>query len=107
MDDLIKRLLASRSVWTNENGRAESKPSDLEAEAAAALSKAQATIARLEAENEWLRHHVSVVAEQATSDEILEGYLPEETEAWHRGYDAAVCNARASLVVLTPREREE
>ena len=46
-DDLVKRLLASRSVWTNETGRALSRPSDLEAEAAAALVAKDAENARL------------------------------------------------------------
>lgn len=46
-DDLVKRLMASRSVWTNENGRAESRPSDLEMEAASALVAKDAEIARL------------------------------------------------------------
>jgi hypothetical protein len=47
MDDLIKRLRESRAVWSNEGGKAHSCPTDLEAEAAAALSEAQAEIARL------------------------------------------------------------
>ena len=46
-DDLVKRLQASRSVWTNENGKAQSRPSDLEMEAAAALVAKDAEIARL------------------------------------------------------------
>jgi hypothetical protein len=37
MDDLIARLEASRAVWTNENARARSIPTELETEAAAAL----------------------------------------------------------------------
>lgn len=47
MSDLIERLRASRSVWSNEGGTAHWCPSDIENEAAAALAEAQAEIARL------------------------------------------------------------
>ena len=46
-DDLIKRLRESRATWSNEGGKVHACPTDLEAEAAAALSEARAEIARL------------------------------------------------------------
>lgn len=46
MSDLIERLRASRSVWSNEGGKVHWRPSDIENEAATALAEAQATIAR-------------------------------------------------------------
>jgi hypothetical protein len=46
-DDLIKRLRESRATWSNEGGKVHACPTDLEAEAAAALAEARAEVERL------------------------------------------------------------
>ena len=103
MDDLIKRLRESRATWRNDGGKVQVCPSDLEAEAAAALSEAQATIARLEDQvGDWIvrADEANVRAdrlEAALHDAINapKGVVPRSAEPFYKA-------ARADLAAKTP-----
>lgn len=60
MSDLIDRLRASRSVWSNEGGSAHWCPSDIENEAATALAEAADAWEAFKAANTTDAHFAAV-----------------------------------------------